>query len=186
MMQSENNQYIETLYRKYFRRVQLYAKSMVQDDGYAEEIAQDVFHLAYCKISEVQKCDDPMQWLHLAARNVSRNYLKRQARYCKRVITVEDTALTEIPSSENVENEVIDALEYIDIVKRGRTADERLRSILTEDEFALYCRLILNNEPYIVVAKAFGISVWACQKRWQRARKKIYEEFYGKGHKNDE
>ena len=181
-MQSENDQYIEKLYRQYFRQVQLYAVTIVHNNECAEEIAQDVFHLAFCKIEEIRDCDKPIKWLCKVAANISRNYLRRQERYRKRIIAMENAALAEIPEpGETLEDSVIERIEGDDTdAIQIRNFEKRLRKILTEDEFTLYCHLILKNEPHIVVAKSLGISVWACQKRWQRARKKIHKEFYEK------
>ena len=160
--------------------MQLYAVTIVHNNECAEEIAQDVFHLAFCKIEEIRDCDKPIKWLCKAAANISRNYLRRQERYQKRIITMDDTILAEIPEpGAALEDSVIERLggNNTDDIQT-RNFQKRLRDILTEYEFELYCQLILKNQSHITVAKSLGISVWACQKRWQRARKKIYEEFY--------
>ena len=50
---------------------------------------------------------------------------------------------------------------------------ERIKNVLTEEEFTLLKRLTIDQASHVEVAEEFGISVYASQKRLERIRKKL-------------
>lgn len=179
-MRSDNDKYIEDLYREYFTRVRSYAERIVRNRQTAEEIAQDVFHIASQSIDGVQRADPPIKWLTFVAKKVSMNYLRRQKRYRARVISIEDIAAAECFATADSEDAMIDSMDNGSDVDAVQAFEARLHKILTEEEFFIYHHLIIRQETHLEIAKKLNITVWACQKRWQRARDKIHNEFYGK------
>ncbi len=54
---------------------------------------------------------------------------------------------------------------------------EFIRALLTPEEFCLLKRLTIDQASHLEVAKEFGISVYASQKRLERIRKKLIKHF---------
>ena len=52
-----------------------------------------------------------------------------------------------------------------------------IRRVLSEEEWDLLRKITLEKQPYKNVAEELGITVWTCQKRIERMRKKLKQYF---------
>mgnify|MGYP001624421429 FL=1 len=60
---------------------------------------------------------------------------------------------------------------------REGSIEKRIQNTLSHEELSLLKSIVLEQKPYIEVSKELGISIWACQKRMQRIRKKLLMAF---------
>ena len=68
----------ETIYRRYFRDVYLYIRSLTADDALAEEIAQETFYKAFKGINRFDGSENIKAWLFTIARNTCFSFMKKQ------------------------------------------------------------------------------------------------------------
>ena len=68
----------ETIYRRYFRDVYLYIRSLTADDALAEEIAQETFYKAFKGINRFDGSENIKAWLFTIARNTCCSVMKKQ------------------------------------------------------------------------------------------------------------
>ena len=61
----------ETIYRRYFRDVYLYIRSLTADDALAEEIAQETFYKAFRSINRFDGSENIRAWLFAIASALS-------------------------------------------------------------------------------------------------------------------
>lgn len=54
---------------------------------------------------------------------------------------------------------------------------EKISQALTEDEFYILQKLVLEKAAHKQVAQELGITIWNSQQRLTRIRKKLYEVF---------
>ena len=54
---------------------------------------------------------------------------------------------------------------------------EQIQQALTPEEYRLLTRLTIDGASHLEVAEEFHISVYASQKRLERIRKKLYQQF---------
>ena len=62
-MLPEQDEFIERLHRKYFRKLTLYAMSALRDSSKAQDIVQDAFHEALLHIDDLMRHENPGGWL---------------------------------------------------------------------------------------------------------------------------
>lgn len=63
-------------------------------------------------------------------------------------------------------------------------AMEKIKQALTAEEYQLLTRFVLEKANHLELAREFGISVYASQKRLQRIREKLYRFFPERKRKN--
>ena len=140
----------------------------------AEEIAQDTFHTAVGKIDTLMKADEPIRWLKRTAKNKIRNAQRAdRQRYLKRYLSLDAPETPAVSSAGSVEDAII---EQEDKQQRA-SVEETIRQTLTPTEITMLKRIAIERACYSDVAQELGISLWACQKRMQRIRQKLSEEF---------
>lgn len=147
------------LYRETFRALYAYALSALRDSTLAEEAVQETFFIACYKIDNLLESPNPRGWLTLTVRNVARNLKVRQR---KRAGQISLSAVPEEPVGEE------------DVSMRPELLYE---SYLSEEEFALLSRVGVDGYTMQETSEQFGISVEACKKRVQRAKKKFLKRF---------
>ena len=162
-MLPEQNELIETLYRKYYRKILAYTTSGVQNSDRAQDIVQDVFHEAIRRINVVSAHENPGGWLMVTAKNKIQEY-KRARNRDLRCLTSLDYDIS------------VDSLQDIDNVQEEPLI-KRIKSVLSASEFRLLCRFVFEDASHLELAREFGISVYASQKRLERIRKKLYKIF---------
>lgn len=147
------------LYRETFRPLYAYALSALRDPSLAEEAVQETFFIACYKISYLLESPKPQGWLMLTVRNVVRNMKVRER---KKAGQLSLSAAQEDPIGEE------------DVTLRPELLYE---SYLSEEEFTMLSRVGIDGYTMQEIAEQFGISVEACKKRVQRAKKKFRKQF---------
>lgn len=147
---------IEQLYRAHYQRLFLYARALLQNTHLAEEAVQDTFHIACGRVEELQRSENSAGWLMLTLKNVVRNMERsRSSLYSamKRELPYENAALG--AKSDEIS---------VDVLYGG---------ILTEEDFLLLKRIVLDGWTYLEAAQELSITVEACRKRVQRSKEKL-------------
>ena len=170
-MLPEQDLFIEGLYREYAKRLFIYAFSRIQDRHRAQDIVQDTFHTAVRRIDTVMGHKNPGGWLMEVLKNKISENERANRRYLLRFISLEDSGALQTASSEQ---------DPADLVKdEGLPVMERVEAVLTKDEVRFLKRIIFDKASHLDIAKEFGISVYASQKRLQRIREKLHKVFPG-------
>lgn len=168
-MLTEENQLIEDLYREYFPKLMLYATSVLQDTYRAQDVVQDTFHEAIRHADTLAVHTNPGGWLMNTLKNKIKDSERARRRYIRRFLSLNtDVSEDAIPSSDLLD----DQLEESDTVLR-----QMIEDALTPEENRLLKRLAFDKASHLQVAKEFGITVYASEKRFQRIREKLYKIF---------
>ena len=169
MMLAEQNQFIADLYTEYFPKLMIYATSILNDTYRAQDVVQDTFHEAIRHYDTIAASENPGGWLMETLKNKIRDSERSRRRYMRRFLSLNTDVVEEaIPSSELLDGHL------------GR--DETLvlqlvEETLTPEENKLLKRLVFDKAGHLQVAKEFGITVYASEKRLERVRQKLYKVF---------
>ena len=155
-LNSEQKEYIERLYYEMYAMLCTYSMSALNDCRLAEEAVQDTFRIACMKIDSLRSSSNPKGWLVNTLKYVIKNIRKSQASLNSLMIAM----LSE-------ENMVISS--YTDEVDFNVTYSQ----LLGKDEFELLKMTVLDKYTILEIAQHLGISVEACKKRIQRAKKRL-------------
>lgn len=166
-MRPEEDAFIEKLYQDTFRLLWAYAMSKLNNSALAQEVVQDAFIEAVKNIDKLMSHENPNGWMKNTVKYKVKHAERSFNRYILRFISLD----TDI-SIENVGSSIEDGHNpnMFDIM-------EKIHRILTADEWDLLRKIALEKVPYKDVAAELGITIWTCQKRVQRIREKLRENF---------
>ncbi len=151
---------LEQLYKTMYNGLYACAMAALRDRGLAEEAVQDTFRIACGKIDSLMASGNMQGWLMNTLKNVLRNKRKTRERYRRLIVRLILTGEHIETRWEDVSTEDVDALaEY--------------ENLLGKDDFKLLKMVYLESATILEAAAAFGISIEACKKRIQRAKKKL-------------
>lgn len=165
-MVPQQNEHIETLYQEQYSKLFLYAKSCLEDRSWAQDVVHDVFYEALRQADELEGHANPGGWLMRTLQNKITDNNRAHLRYINRFLSLDPEGMEQAAVYEPDETE-----ESISEIMR------KIMQALDEKEFYLLRRLVLEQRSHAEVARELGISVWNCQKRLERIRKKLYEVF---------
>lgn len=168
-MLPDQDQFMEALYQRYFGKITSFVSATVHDPHIAQEIAQDTFHVAVLRIDELMAHPNPGGWLIQTAKYKIKEYQRRRSQDLRRLVPFETKHLEETP-------EAAAAFERAEASADGDPL-EKVRQALTEEEYRLFQRFLLNGASHLEVAKELGISLSASYKRLERLRKKLRKIF---------
>lgn len=158
-MEARYSKEIERLYLQMYPMLFEYARSSLANDALAEEAVQDTFIIACQKPESLCKSANPEGWLVKTLKNVVSNTIRSQS-IARRILLGYCASAGEYSASgERVDLDVL----YDDV------ADT--------DEFRLLKEMALEGKSYLEMAQARGITVAACRKRMERARKMLKKRF---------
>lgn len=129
----------------------------------ADDLVQDTFHDAWSKFDTLIYHENIGGWLMQNLKNKMRNHMRDRHRV--------EIALTEdIAEPDNFVG---------DLITKSQVAAvwEFINKNFKPDDIFLFKRIIVDEVGYNVVSKELGITIWASQKRLERIRKRIREEF---------
>lgn len=164
-MLPEQEKIIKQLYETYFCKLTSFAMASVHDPHIAEEIAQDTFHTALLHIDEIANHPNPGGWLMQTTKYKIKEYQRRRSQDLRHLVSLETIRPFEADGNASAFDQA-EATPSENIL-------EQIRAILSPEEYALFQQLILKRASHLSVAKEFGISVSASQKRLQRIREKL-------------
>jgi DNA-directed RNA polymerase specialized sigma24 family protein len=162
-LDKKQTEYIEALYREMFPRLLTYAQCSLQDAELAEEAVQDAFRIACARPDAVISSENPPGWMMNTLKYVIRNLRRSRARLS--ALVADYMAFDE----ENFAAEPPD------------DAGFQLEELLGSGDFKLLKRIVLQKYSMLEAARELGISVDACKKRVQRARKKLQKIYENAG-----
>ena len=148
---------LEQMYREMYPTLSAYALRILKDHALAEEAIQDTFCIACAKREQALSNPKPRGWLMLTLKHVMQNMLRAQ-RKVQRLLFL--TAGEEQPA---------EAPELLDV-------DVLFGDVSDSEDFRLLKRIALDQCTVVELAQDLGISVEACKKRVQRARKRLQKK----------
>lgn len=171
-MSPKQDRYIEELYHTYFRKLIIYATASLHNSERAQDVVQDTFHEAVLHVDTLINHPNPGGWLMNTVKNRIRENERQRNRYIQRFLSLESELLREPASysGSTLSADVIDNMDDVFTV-------EKIKQVLTEEEYKILKRLILDHATHLQVAQELGITVYASQKRLERIRKKLYKVF---------
>lgn len=167
-MSPEQDRFLERLYCDTHRRLLIYASRLLHDSDQAEDAVQSTFFEAIEHVDELMRHPNPVGWLVLTLKHKVQEDNRRRQRYLLRFLSLEDLAV-EPAASE-------DGLERIE----AETAEDMVAAVkdsLTDDEWRLVCRCVIDRASSQTVADELGIRASAVRKRLERIRAKLRKSF---------
>ena len=168
-MTSEQRIIFSEIYIDNHPKLRRYAKANKLCAPAAEELVQDTFHDAWSKFGELISHENIGGWLMQTLKNKMRNYTRAKRREANLLVDHGDRS-EDIAAPDDFINALIvsDALSTI-----CRFVYDNFK----EDDITLFRRIFIENVSHAEVAAELGITVWTSQKRLERIRKRIREEF---------
>lgn len=163
-MTAEQVAFLEQFFKAYFSELQVHAFRCLGDWKNSEAAVMDAFVIACEKIDTFFECENQIGWMKSVVQNVCRNSLRRRNRDTMLLLALEDIIKAQSPDVEN---------------PHPSWLVHQCKSLLSQEEFSLLYQAVVLGIPYVELAKARGISMWACRKRVQRTLARL-RDFFGK------
>ncbi len=155
---------MDIIYRKYYKDVLLFAKSLSGSMDVAEDIAQNTFYKAVKNIHKFRGDCDIRIWLCKIARNDYMNYLRKQKRL-KNDVDVEQMI-------NNVQDDSVNLLGHVEDKESAKEIKEILE-ILEEPYKSVFSMKVIQDLPYTMIAKTFNKTESWARVTYYRAKSKI-------------
>ena len=155
----------ESQFQEFYPDLHRYASIVLKDEGWAEDVVQDVFHDALRNADVLSTHPNPQGWVMQA--------LKNKVRKCKCQREQQEAMLRPLDS---VPEHVL-AVEDERPEERTEGVMERIKRRITEKELHLLKRIVFDRASHTEVSEELHISVWASQKRLSRVRDKLRDLF---------
>lgn len=146
----------EALYTACFHKLYRFALSLSRSETEAEEIVQETFLRAMQNVGKLPDETNLDAWLFRVARNVHISRLR------KRKKEVGDAALDVVPSSEDIEDRLLNQDQAHHILRLLHTLDEPYKEVFT--------LRALGDVPYAQIASLFSKSESWARVTYHRAR----------------
>lgn len=153
-MDTSQREQVEKLYFDMFQILKAYARSSLKRDSLAEEAVQETFSIACKNPEKLLNSDNPRGWLLVTLKNTIRNMMRNRISTHKILSVYLQTFGRELPDPEHIAN-----LKLL----YGDVADT--------EEFRLLVELAVVGRSHEEMAGDRGITISACKKRVQRAKK---------------
>jgi RNA polymerase sigma-70 factor (ECF subfamily) len=158
-MDADQRQFIESLYLEMYPKLIIYANCAFPEEGLAEEAVQETFRIACQKADQICDSENPRGWLvntlKFTIRNMRRSRESGQ-QLLSRYLALQTEAITY--STDTVSLEVL----YEDMAH--------------SEEFKLVKEMAVDGKSHLQMAEARGITVAACKKRMERAKKLLQKK----------
>ena len=155
-LNQEEEEYIERLYREMYTRLCIYAMSALGSKALAEEVVHATFRSACIKPDGLMSSKNPRGWLINTLKNVIRNRRRTEAR-------LSNALLAAMSAYEPQASTTVETTEFI----------VAYSDALGEEDFQLLVNIVVRRYTMLEAAEELGITVEACKKRVQRAKKKL-------------
>lgn len=165
-MVPQQNERFEALYQEQYPKLFLYAKNYLADHSWAQDVVHDVFYEALRQADELDRHVNPGGWLMRTLQNKIADNNRAHLRYIRRFLSLDTEGMeqTAVYDPDEIEESISEIM-------------RKVMQALNENEFYLLRQLVLERRSHAEVAHELGISVWNCQKRLERIRKKLYAIF---------
>ena len=152
---------VEQLYKDLYPALHVYALRVLGEPALAEEAIQDAFCIACAKREDLLRSGEPRGWIVCTLKYVMRNMLRTQAKTANLL-------------------SLFQSMEKPDQAEDTVNVDVLFGDIADSEDFQLLKRIALDRCTMLEIAEDLGISVEACKKRVQRARKRLRERLASK------
>ncbi|WP_339295670.1 sigma-70 family RNA polymerase sigma factor [Paenibacillus sp. FSL W7-1279] len=152
VLNDDQRRVIKALYLEMYFLLFSYAQNMLSDRSLAEEAVQDTFRIACAKADNLLYSPNPKGWLLNTLKYVIKNKARSRAYL--------------INSLKLDENMIPGDLDVLDI-------DFMYSDLTNSEDYKLLKKIALDKYSMLEAAKEMRISVKACKKRVQRAKKKM-------------
>ena len=153
------------LFRKYYDYIYVICLSIVKNPQDAEELAQEMFVLAYFKLDQLRNPARFFPWLKKMAHNRSRNYAQRTKARIIQMPFSETQRKSVAPDEELLRQELTDAIM------------EAIKALPPKDREVVQARI--DGLDHAEISERFGISIQASVSRLYRARRKLSDHLKG-------
>jgi len=147
------------LFQKHYNYIYVICLSMVRNPQDAEELAQEMFVLAYLKLDQLRNPDRFFPWLKKMAHNRSRNYAQRTKAKIVQIPLSGIQRESVAPDGELLRRELMDAIM------------EAIQALSAKDRAVVQARI--DGLNHAEISERLGISVQASISRLYRARRKL-------------
>ena len=156
-MNAEQNRRIEELYREMFEKMKVYACCSLDNEALAEEAVQETFRIACQKPEQLCESVNPRGWLVQTLKYTLQNIQSNRAT-AKRIL--EKYSRTQIKdfSEDRLDLHIL------------------YENVADTEEFKLLVEMAIDGRSHLEMANSRGISVSACKKRVQRAKKTLQKK----------
>lgn len=153
---NEQHDRILELHGEMHNSLYIYAKAALGNDALAEEAVQETFRIACGSPNKLLTSSNPNGWLMEALKYVIRNIRRNRARLSNLMTAaIPLEAVASEPSRQDMEFNAM-CEEYVG-----------------EEDYRLLRMVTLDKYTMLEASQELGITVEACKKRVQRARKKL-------------
>lgn len=152
---------ITELYHTMWKGLLFYANTALKNPDLAVEAVQDAFRIACSRPDAMMTSGKPEGWLMNVLKNVVRDIRRAEAKQTTLILKMHSTKIAG-------DNGGSDSDVYIRLV---------CQQVLGEDEYALIDMVIFQRHTLAEAARELGITLEACKKRFQRAKKKLKKFF---------
>lgn len=153
-MNAEQSAQIEMLYLQMFDGMMAYARSSLPEEALAEEAVQETFRIACQKAEVLCNSPNPKGWLIKTLKFTIQNI--KRSRESMRLLLAEYLAAQAQQAAFSEDKIRLEVL-------YGNIADQ--------EEFQLLKEMAVEGKSHLEMARIRGISISACKKRVQRAKK---------------
>ena len=156
-MNAEQSRRIEELYSEMFEKMKVYACCSLDNEALAEEAVQETFRIACQKPEQLCESVNPRGWLVKTLRYTIQNIQSNRAT-AKRIL--EKYSRTQIKdfSEDRLDLHIL------------------YENVADTEEFKLLVEMAIDGRSHLEMANSRGISVSACKKRVQRAKKTLQKK----------
>lgn len=168
-MQNEQKamMWIETLYRKEYPHLVAYAARRLDNEDTAQELVQETFKALLENAEELVFHVNVRGWLMQTLKNKLLAHWKTGRTNLRRFVVYDEARdVAGAPSPEEIVGQLTE--DAILEIARKRLSEEHYRHLI---------RLTVDGASHATVAKEFGITISASQKRLERTRAILQREF---------
>lgn len=154
---AELRELVDSLYRKYVKKLVERAMRSGCSPDYAEDVVQEVFRAAVVNAEELYASPNRVGWLMRTLRNkIGDNF--RAMKYAQRL-------------KEHMEKQ------SADVYEDPLDPKDLYKGLVSDEELDLLIRFYVRGYPIRVIAESLGISYETCKKRIQRAKAHFYHAY---------
>lgn len=160
-MEYPGNELIESLFYSEYEKLLHMAESMLRSSMLADDCVQLTFCEAYRQADILATHPNPKGWLRCVLKNKVRDCIKSSTRYSKHLAEAEPVLFVE------------DSYEFEETMTNSSLILDLIRRELSDQDYRMLLRVVVDEASGQEVAKEFGISLNACYKRLERIRRRL-------------
>ena len=148
---------VEKLYKEMYPALRVYALRILEDEAMAEEVVQDAFCVACARREQFLTSPNPQGWIMLTLKHVMQNTLRAQAKL--KALLALDAGAKQASGEPDL-----------------MSVDLLFCDVSDSEDFRLLKQIALERCTILELSEELGVSVEACKKRVQRARKRLQKK----------